>query len=1456
MKNRFNLFLAVIVSVSLFGSILSAQEIDSRIWSIKYWQDLANKGLVEITPPHAVPEAAYTGSGIHALSVLIDDSPDVPVTTDPNTTQSENSIFVNPLDNDKALNSNNSTDNPVSSVFGTSGFFTSDFGVTWGGSIQGTGGPNSGDPATAINLNGRYYVGYISDPGGQGVASSDDEGQTWTAHTVAPNPGQLADKNHMWVDNSPTSPFEANLYSAWTDFGGANDAEIMISRSTDDGVSWSTPINISSAVNAGSHNQGVNITTGPNGTVYVAWAIYDSWPSDESAIGFATSTDGGATFSPAVRIITNIRGVRNSETSKNHRVASFPVIDADISGGSRNGWLYVVWVNIGVPGVNNGPDIDVYMIRSTDGGATWSSPIRVNQDPAGQGKEHYNTWLTCDPVTGNLSVIMYDDRNVSSNQCEVFVANSLDGGNTWEDFKVSDVAFTPSPIPGLAGGYFGDYLGISARGGKVYPCWTDNRTGTALTYVSPFALADPEDPNPPDNLSIYSDYTTPAHMMLNWDDPTTLSNGNPISPSDFTIEILRDGNPLTSVAGGTGQFTDNGLNDGQTYTYTLFTKLIANDSTSLEVSATWTAGGAQKPKSPTNFFVTQAGADLMMHWTNPARNIDSTPMDDFDGINLYEDGSFVTAFSRSPGDTGAADSGLYTPPAGTHQYYVTALDNETPVNESDPSGIGYSPLAIPFFDDFPSPPDPNAAYWLNTNGEVTNQAINPPTPDYVLTLDGNPVGGDEVILLPVDLSSSAGQGMIFSYHYQPQGSGNAPETGDSLLVDFLNDQGVWKLVRSYPGTGVVPFVNEIISIDAEDAGPGATFFHPGFQIRFRNYGTSSSSSHFDLWLIDDVFLGFPTNNPLMAVSPPAIVDTLMIGATGVQNVTVSNNQPLPSVLNFTVSENPAVSWLSVSPSAGSVPSSQNQLLDISLDATGLTTGTYTTQLIVAGNDATNPDDMVDVTLEVVEAPVIGVLPDSISFLVAPNGQDSTIMTINNTGGAELNFTLTDADVTGKRYWVVEEKSYTVPLRLNPAKAELDFRHGVTPIDGAGGPDAFGYRWIDSDEPGGPTFNWIDITGSGPPVVLSDDEFVEVPLPFTFSFYGVDQTMVKISSNGYLTFGTDGTDFSNDPIPDSNDPNDIICPFWDDLNPTLGGTIHYESSANQFIVQYTNIQHYGGGGTYTFEVIVNSNGSMLFQYLTLSGNVTSQTIGVENSDASIGLEVVYNAAYVHDNLAIRIASESAWLSENPASGTIPPGGSMDITVMADASGLAEGDYLANLLISSNDPVNPEMIVPVAMTVATGSTYMQDIMTGWNMIGLPLEPADRSATALYPNSVPGTLFGWDGTYNTEDSLDIGKGYWLRFPAAEIVPVFGQQFNSVTIDLLEGWNLIAGPSCNVALTDVSDPGGLIVPGTLFGFNGIYFTTDTITQGDAFWVRSTAAGQISMQCGVRGTNSLAKQL
>jgi len=506
MKKFIQVFIILFFCFS--SSILFCQEkkIETRIDNWRYWKEKAEQGVIPFNPDRAPKPAKFIGAKNRAM-----DTPDV-LLVGGNATQSENSVFVNPIDNQIALNSNNSTG---AAFYGANALFTFDGGLTWTGGTGGAGTNNYGDPAVAISNNGISYIGHINSSYGQGVSITNDDGVTWTSNIIASGTGGILDKNHLWVDNGSASPFQGNLYSAWTPIntGGPNDFEIEIARSTNNGVTWGAPVSVSNNVMAVSHNQGVNLQTGPNGNVYAIWAVYDGWPSRENALGFARSTNGGVTFGPATRIHNNIQGIRwdpfnftpaSNPHGKNMRSNSFPSMAVDISGGSNDGNIYVVWSNVGVPGVNTGTDVSIYMMRSTNDGVSWSTPTRVNQDPI--GNVQYFPWITCDPITGNLSVIFYDDRNVGATEVEAWVANSTDGGLTWSDNRVSDVSFTPAPIPGLAGGYMGDYLGISARDGQVYPVWSDNRSGEVLAYTSPYILGPVVSPCMPD-LVITADVT-------------------------------------------------------------------------------------------------------------------------------------------------------------------------------------------------------------------------------------------------------------------------------------------------------------------------------------------------------------------------------------------------------------------------------------------------------------------------------------------------------------------------------------------------------------------------------------------------------------------------------------------------------------------------------------------------------------------------------------------------------------------------------------------------------------------------------------------------------------------------------------------------------------------------------------------------------------------------------------
>jgi hypothetical protein len=170
------------------------------------------------------------------------------------------------------------------------------------------------------------------------------------------------------------------------------------------------------------------------------------------------------------------------------------------------------------------------------------------------------------------------------------------------------------------------------------------------------------------------------------------------------------------------------------------------------------------------------------------------------------------------------------------------------------------------------------------------------------------------------------------------------------------------------------------------------------------------------------------------------------------------------------------------------------------------------------------------------------------------------------------------------------------------------------------------------------------------------------------------------------------------IPYGVEPNNLIAAFWDDLNPYQGGSIYfYTNYADTAIVQFDNVPHFGGTGVYTFETILTDDGNITLQYQSMSGLLNSATIGIENFDGTIGLQVAYNQNYITDDLAVQLRRPVFWLSVDPASGYAYQGESDDITVTFDALDLDEGDYLGQITIESNDSNNPTAIVPCTLTV---------------------------------------------------------------------------------------------------------------------------------------------------------------
>jgi hypothetical protein len=151
---------------------------------------------------------------------------------------------------------------------------------------------------------------------------------------------------------------------------------------------------------------------------------------------------------------------------------------------------------------------------------------------------------------------------------------------------------------------------------------------------------------------------------------------------------------------------------------------------------------------------------------------------------------------------------------------------------------------------------------------------------------------------------------------------------------------------------------------------------------------------------------------------------------------------------------------------------------------------------------------------------------------------------------------------------------------------------------------------------------------------------------------------------------------------------------------------------------------------------------------------------------------------------------------------------------------------------------------------------NVSTGWNMLSLPIDVSNNNYLTLFPNAVPGTLYGYAGTYFPTTSVQNSAGYWLKFPAAEVANVYGLDRTECVVVLNVGWNMIGGPNCNVPLSSVIDPGGIIIPGTLYGYTGTYSTATSIDGTKGYWIKTNAAGTITISCNSTPANNVREDI
>jgi hypothetical protein len=380
----------------------------------------------------------------------------------------EPSISVDPTNGNKMIVAWRQFDS-INSDFREAGWgFTTDAGTHWTfpGVLQN--GVFRSDPVTKSDETGNFF--YLSLQSTQQESffcddlwHSTDGGQSW----VERSPDQGAhggDKQWFTIDNTMGTG-HGFLYQFWTGFFACDFGEF--SRSVDGGFNWETPLNIPNSPDTGA----MDVDT--NGNLFLAGGGSPFWCVRSSNAQNPAVTP---TFDQVTQV--NLGGDLIQGGINGIGLCGQTFIAVDRSGGPTNNNIYVL-ASVEPFTANNGTD--VMFARSTDGGATFNTPVRINDDPVNQNKWHIFGTLSVAP-NGRIDVVWLDTRNAANNiDCQLFYSWSNDGGVTWApNIAVSNTFNPQSGFP--QNQKIGDYITIVSdnTGGNVAYAATFNANPQAV----------------------------------------------------------------------------------------------------------------------------------------------------------------------------------------------------------------------------------------------------------------------------------------------------------------------------------------------------------------------------------------------------------------------------------------------------------------------------------------------------------------------------------------------------------------------------------------------------------------------------------------------------------------------------------------------------------------------------------------------------------------------------------------------------------------------------------------------------------------------------------------------------------------------------------------------------------------------------------------------------------------
>ena len=341
-----------------------------------------------------------------------------------------------------------------------------------------------------------------------------------------------------------------------------------------------------------------------------------------------------------------------------------------------------------------------------------------------------------------------------------------------------------------------------------------------------------------------------------------------------------------------------------------------------------------------------------------------------------------------------------------------------------------------------------------------------------------------------------------------------------------------------------------------------------------------------------------------------------------------------------------------------------------------------------------------------------------------------------------------------------------PERDLPApKGGTDSGLGAGPFK-AGGPDRFGYTYIDSDSPGGPAFSWVDVrtVGTSLPVIGDDVTVGPFPIGFAFPFYGNTFTSFNASTNGCLSFTSMSIPFGNVLLPSTSAPPNLLAVFWDDLVANGG---YFYNDGSRLIIQYKPLVNFGGASSYEFEVLLYPNGDIIYQYLNMSGVLDSATIGIQDGTGTDGLTASVNVSYAHSGLAIRFAVQgfaSIQVTPDSLAMSLVSGDATTSTLNIHNAGARDLTFDVGIAAASLPALQPSTI-PESIRVSVGVPPQRAARSELDQAPLALA-VQRAPTVA---SRPVLVIADGGTEGDVNAVLAGAGYSVTQVVASSTQVF---------------------------------------------------------------------------------------